>query len=301
MDYFWKNMWLILKKFMIEFFACLGIIATINEVIKLFITIEDKQSIIMNSILISVSVLIVVIRSIPKKEFVFKIKNKDIYIRIVIGDILKQKDTIIVPTNSTFDTMMEQEFISIKSLQGQIQSKYFNNNINTLDSLMTDQLKSIKYNKLTDRKLTKNREYEIGTTIKINYSQRRFYFLANSNINSNGQTINPSMKQITEALSRLWQYISINGHCENLAIPLIGTGRMGIVNSREEVIKQIIFSFIASSCEKKVAPELKIYIRSEDIKKHNINMNEILEYLYYTSKYQYEMIEKSDNIGTGII
>ena len=48
---------------------------------------------------------------------------------------------------------------------------------------------------------------------------------------------------------------------EPIVIPILGTGRAGVNQSKENVIKQIIFSFIASNNgEKKISNELKICI-----------------------------------------
>lgn len=203
----------------------------------------------------------------------------------------------MIPTNTTFDTKMENDFISVHSVQGQFQDKYFKNNLCTLDNLMEKELESRAPIKLLDRKNSKNKKYEIGTTIEINQEGKRFYFLADSDINSKGQTVNPSMMNITDALSRLWQYVGEFGHVEPIAIPIIGTGRMGIISSRNEIFKNIIFSFVANNTTKKIATELIVYIRREDIKKYNMDVNELIEYMKFTCKFQYE---KLDNVKNGI-
>lgn len=289
MEYFFKNIWPILKKVFVEVFALIGIICSVDELLKLFYQPEEKfEQIIIFSILL-LGFIIIIIKNIPPKKYSFFIKNKDIKIKLVIGDLLKQNASIIVPTNSTFDTKMENDFISLKSVQGQVQDKYFKNNINVLDVLIQEGLKNDKnYIKLKDRKGSKKNQYEIGTTVEVNYKDRRFYFLADSNINANGQTVDPNLTNITDALSRVWQFISECAHVETLAIPLLGTGRMGITNSREEILKQIIFSFVANNNTKKIAEELIICIRKEDIKKYKIDISTIIEYIDYVCKYQYD-------------
>ena len=75
---------------------------------------------------------------------------------------------------------------------------------------------------------------------------------------------------------------------------------MGIINSREEIIKQIIFSFVVNNNTKKIANELIICIRKEDIKKFNIDIQEIVEYLKFMCKFQYTNENTYNNIGIGI-
>lgn len=294
MEYLYKNIWPTIKKDCISILAFLGAVVTVNDIISFF-KLDIPQIIIIISLIIGTIVILLINK--PKKEYVFNIKDRDIKIILKIGDILKEKFAIVVPTNTTFDTKMDNDFISIKSVQGQVQDKYFKNNISTLDCLMEKELENIPFIELTDRKDTKNKKYDIGTTVEINQNGKRFYFLADSDINIKGQTINPSTMNITDALSRLWQHIGEFGHVEPIAIPIIGTGRMGIVSSREEIFKNIIFSFVANNTTKKIATELIVYIRKEDIKKYNIEVNELIEYMKYTCKYQYE---KLDNTKSGI-
>lgn len=296
MEYLYKNIWPIIKKDVISILAFLGAVVTVNDIFSFF-KIDIPQIIIIISLIVGTIVILLINK--PKKEYVFNIKDRDIKIILKIGDILKEKFAIVVPTNTTFDTKMDNDFISIKSVQGQVQDKYFKNIISTLDCLMEKELENIPFIELTDRKDTKNKKYEIGTTVEINQNGKRFYFLADSDINIKGQTINPSTMNITDALSRLWQHIGEFGHVEPIAIPIIGTGRMGIVSSREEIFKNIIFSFVANNTTKKIATELIVYIRKEDIKKYNIDVNELIEYMKYTCKYQYEKLDKAKS-GTGI-
>ena len=248
MDYVYKNIWPVIKKDIISILAYIGTIVTINEFFTL-LKIDIPQIVFWIALIIGV--ISIIIFNIPKKEYVFNIKNRDIKIILKVGDILKEKFAIVVPTNTTFDTKMENDFISIHSVQGQVQDKYFKNNISTLDCLIEKELENSPFIELTDRKSSKNKKYEIGTTVEINQNGKRFYFLADSDINSKGQTINPSTMNITDALSRLWQHIGEVGHVEPIAIPIIGTGRMGIVSSREEIFKNIIFSFVANNTTKK--------------------------------------------------
>ncbi|WP_274940991.1 macro domain-containing protein [Chordicoccus furentiruminis] len=51
--------------------------------------------------------------------------SPDVTISLQICDALKGKDAVIIPTNTTFDTKMDDEFISEGSIQGQYQLKYF--------------------------------------------------------------------------------------------------------------------------------------------------------------------------------
>ena len=158
MEYLYKNTWPIIKKDIINLLTYLGAIVTVSEVLT-FLKIDISQ--IIFAIFLIVGTVIIIIINKPKKEYVFNIKNRDIKIILKIGDIVKEKFAIIVPTNTTFDTKMGNDFISIHSVQGQIQDKYFKNNISSLDYLIEKELENRPFTELIDRKNSKSKKYEI--------------------------------------------------------------------------------------------------------------------------------------------
>ena len=142
MEYFIKNIWPVLKKDVISILAYIGAIVTINDIFELFgVTISQ----ILYVISLIVGIIAVIVANWPKRKYLFNIKNRDIKIKLKIGDLLKEKAAIVVPTNSTFDTNTENDFISINSVQGQVQNKYFKNNITTLDYLIEKELEDKQY------------------------------------------------------------------------------------------------------------------------------------------------------------
>ena len=110
------------------FLGILGALLSIYELLQIFfpdilkgIELNCMAFIILIIIIITISIII----NFPKLKKTFFIKNRDIRVTIVVGDIFKQKGSMVIPTNTTFDTYMEDDFISSKSIQGQFQNKYF--------------------------------------------------------------------------------------------------------------------------------------------------------------------------------
>ena len=99
------------------------------------------------------------------------------------------------------------------------------------------------------------------------------------------------MEDIKISLEKLWKYIKENGHVESIAIPLLGTGRMGLTNVREEVIKEIIKSFIKGNKDKKIATELIICVRAKDIREFNIDMIKLEKRISYICDFWEEELE----------
>lgn len=291
------------KKILSSFFAMLGIILSSYDIINIFLPkLFTNIKFNINELIILVIILLIIsiIDNRPKLTRNFCIRNRDINIKVVVGDIFNQKGSKIIPTNTSFDTCMENEFISLKSIQGQFQNKYFKNNINVLDNMITQSLSENKIvKKYDDGRTTKTACYDVGTVAEINYSEERYYLLALADVNKKGTPI-AKYDNIITSMQGLWDYLSENKHIDNLVIPIIGTGRAGIAEAtRMRVIKEIILSFVAISSENKVTDNLTLCIHPSDIQQNMVDIDEIFEYIEYTSKYRYEQID-IHNDGTPI-
>ena len=212
----------------------------------------------------------------------------DIKITLLVRDILKQKDAVVISTNTTFDTLMDDEFISIKSVQGQFQEKYYHNNLGQLNKQLAEALDGKPYIDLTDGRQTNTKQYAIGTVCKISINAKHAYFSAVADINKFGKPINTKMNDIITALVNLWQSLNTIGHIEALSIPLIGTGRAGVKDaSRDIIIQEIIFSFIVAAKEMKVTENLTICVHPSDFSQKNLHWEDMCEYLKYMCKFKH--------------
>lgn len=287
------------KKILSSFFAMLGIVLSSYDILNIFLPklfANIKFNIIELLILVIILLIFSIIDNCPKLTRNFCIKNRDISIKVVVGDIFKQNGSKIIPTNTSFDTCMENEFISLKSIQGQFQNKYFKKNLNVLDNMITQSLSENKIRKkYDDGRNTKIPCYDVGTVAEINYNEERYYLLALADVNKKGSPI-AKYDNIITSLQGLWNYLSENKHIDNLVIPIIGTGRAGIAEAtRMRVIKDIILSFVAISSEIKITNNLTLCIHPSDIQQNMVDIDEIFEYIEYTSKYKYEQIDMHNN------
>ena len=217
------------------------------------------------------------------------LENADTKVTLLVGDILRQKGAFVIPTNTTFDTLMDDEFISVHSVQGQYQEKYYCHNTSALNREIAQALDNVPFIMVEDGRATNTKRYEIGTTCKISTGLQHAYFLAVADINKHGKPENVTFENITTALVSFWQKLNEIGHLENIVIPIIGTGRAGIKNaSRDKIIREIIFSFVVAAREMKVTENLVICVHPKDFAQKNLHWDELCEYLRYTCKYQYE-------------
>lgn len=210
--------------------------------------------------------------------------SPDITISLKVCDALKTKGALIIPTNTTFDTIMEDEFISKESLQGQYQRKYFQNRLLELDKKISEGLEGKQYTHLNDGRKSKENRYPIGTVCRISEKGKHVYFLADSDINDKGIPIDVDASDISKALVSLWEVLTTEGNQEPYSIPLIGTGKARAKNaSRDEIVKEIILSFLAATKERKITEKLIICIHPNDLEK--IHWDSLCEFLRYQCQY----------------
>lgn len=269
--------------------ALLGILLTIAECVQLMFN-SDIIFVWMHKFAIWILLAFIIVAFEKNKvrlKYEYFLKGTDVKINLQIADILSTKDAIVIPANTTFDTKMEDEFISISSIQGQFQKKYFDNNLATLDNMLEKGLEGCAYTTL-DRLHSKSKRYPIGTVSKITYNGQHYYFVAIADVNEYGKTVNTKFENVQLALEGIWSQIENKGHIENLAIPLIGTGRAGIKDaSRKRVVEEIIFSFVASAKERKITENLKICIHPLDLAHADLELEHLNEYMHYMCEYRY--------------
>lgn len=108
--------------------------------------------------------------------------------------------------------------------------------------------------------------------------------MADSDINAKGIPIDVDASDITQALVGLWDSLILEGNHEPYSIPLLGTGKARVKDaSREEVVKEIILSFIAASRNHKITESLTICIHPKDYQK--VDWDRLCEFLKYESQY----------------
>lgn len=130
----------------------------------------------------------------------------------------------------------------------------------------------------------------------VNRSGRNFHLLAMSNMSAEGNA-STTIELVSDALAGLWIYLSTKTkYEEEIAVPLLGTGAGRIRNSREEITRLIIDSFIVSAGESRCCDKLTIVIRESDFYKHEISLPELQKYLVHVCKYH---VGRSPNPSAG--
>lgn len=285
-----------------SFFAILGGCFSICEIEQAVLQTQTilaffRQNLPLVLLLIALAVILI---HMEKSEHTAYFGKMDIIISLKIGNLLNTKESaIVIPTNTTFDTTMNGDFISIRSIQGQFQRKRYGVDFKQLDSAISTSLDECYPNDfevLTDRKKTNCKRYEIGTVAKVTNNGHRYYFLAVSDVSPTGKPQNVTIQNLTKALVGLWDYLSMEGHSEAITIPVIGTGRAGLKDGTfEDIIHESIFSFATKIQDEFVAKKMTVCLYPTSLSDANVSWDSLCNYLDWQCKFFSENRNRVEN------
>ena len=296
---FWKSQ---SKSLFGAFFASIGILFSAVQLIDYFFskwaTVRFSTYPALTWVLLGAITVLALILARPRLKMTSRVDGKDVTVALQIGDILLRNGDIVVATNSTFDTSLEGDFISLKSLQGQLATKEYDQ-LQHLDIEIERQLKGIDFVDVSPRR-TKAKQYPIGTVIKLEHrSKRRSYWIALANVNEHGKP-DASYDNLYKSLQELWVFLETKGHIVDLYIPVLGSGLTGLDPKRSRIVKDIILSFLKFSNGRKILDSLTICFHPRDVFKHDIKLSELYDYMDYQCRFGSDGRDiRKDSTGIG--
>lgn len=262
----WIKNW---REIFTDIFAAVGfIILLIEIVIYFFPNFNQPQNWFWYFVLISLAYGL--LKNYPKSSFVQKIRDRDSWIEIKIGDAFLNEGALVVPVNNEFDLSLNGNVKKAKSIQNKFITDFYDSKEEHLKNDIQDK---INLNSIP---------FPIGQTVEVEQKNKRFYLLVNS-VKGDNNRASSSFDDFLMALNGLWIFLSSDsGKDEAVTIPLINTqhGRNSQL-TRDVVVKQIIDTFIDSSKYKSVCEKLIISIHPSDIKKGALNFDELSSYLKF--------------------
>ncbi len=238
-------------------------------------------------VLIIIAIIASLIYNHEKISFKRTMEDSDLQIVVKVTDLFAARaSSYVIPTNTFFRTVMDGEYISTESVQGTYQLKYFKNNTAELDALIAKSLvqQGIEGKDSSDiHGLVK--KYPIGTVAKVEHKRKHYYFVAINDVNKFGKPENQGYTNVDIALKALLETINKFGHCDDLAMPLIGTGRAAIREATiEKVIEDTINRFVNS--KNKISRKLIICIRPKDFLDGKVNLEKIKKFVDYKCEFR---------------
>jgi hypothetical protein len=233
--------------------------------------------------------ILVLIINRPKTSFKYRLRNKDCFIEIKIGDAFDNSGALIVPVNDYFDMSLDGNVVKANSMQNQVIQKYYAGKVEHINTDIAN-------------KVTLGQKYDIGKTIEIEQGNKRFYFVVNS-IKQQNNRVKSEIDDFIQTLNGVWQYIALeSGRNSNVTIPLLNTqhGRDSYL-SRRAAVKEIITSYIEASKQLNICENLIISICPPDLQKSDIDLDEIDQYLNFSCRHyrQLTLQQKSEDPDDG--
>ncbi len=228
-------------------------------------------------------------------SFTHQLHSRDILIQVIVGDVLKMKGDYVIGSNVTFDTALDKNFISPKSVQGQFTKKFYDN-VAHLDNDLDGSLKDQTHEVDSNRQIGKQKRYPIGTVAKVSPKNQAVYFLAIAEINDRGNATG-TYENLKVALARLWDFLINHGNMEPIVVPILGSGFSRINQKREDIIHEIINSFVAACAARKFCEKLVLVIHPKDLTNCKINLTDLDNYTAHICKYT---SHKTETTGVGI-
>jgi hypothetical protein len=228
--------------------------------------------------LLILGLIIIIYRNWPKSLYTYDVLHRDVSISIKIGDIFAIDGALIIPINNRLDCENNGIIQRSSSILNFFIRKKYNGKYKKLQKDINESLSEDKswYSNYVINK--KPPEYKIGTVVPIFKDEKQYYFTCSSSLNSQNRS-KTTEDDLRLSLTELWSYLTHSGSKDNLVIPILGTGRGRITMTREEVIKEIVLSFLVSLSADNYCEQLTICIHPKDLKKYNIKLQEILDFI----------------------
>lgn len=200
-----------------------------------------------------------------------EIKSNGFDTRIVIkfGDIFQEDGWRSVAVNDFFDSIVDDRFVSSKSLHGILLQRYWAGNTDDWDLQVDEQLTGLECSSET-RNGGKQNRYEIGTTAAVRKDGNRFLCVALSCTDISSQETKASSSDLHQAVRGLLEKARSVCANEPLSIPLMGSGlsRVGIKNN---ILVDLILTAIFEETKiNKVTSEIRIVLPKEKASEINL-------------------------------
>lgn len=252
--------------------AIFGALWLIVEILDFFhVYTRDKYAPYAFILFLLISAVLAIIFRRPTKSILISFPKNDFSIEVRIEDLFEVSGAIMISTNTDFEADIAGGKIAPESLQGQFTARYFTGNQNALVSQIRNALGGVHGSS----------PYPMGTTIPITTHGKTFYFTAMAELNEQGNA-STTPENVRLALEGLWKHVREAGELQELAVPLVGTGRGRLMLSRKKMISLIAESFVDASEQNKFAEHLVIVIRPEDASRFKVNLYDVKDHLEQT-------------------
>jgi len=195
----------------------------------------------------------------------------DTKIKVKFGDIFDQEGWKAIAVNDFFDSRVDEDLVSSKSLHGYVLNTYWKGNRADWTKQVASSLNGLEATLETRSKGKGNRSrYPIGTTARAVSGEQKFLFvsLGETDLSNNETSANAEM--LISAVRGLTAEARAACSMDPLAIPLMGTGLARIDTKESVILDLIITAVLEESRNGLVTGEINIVLPDRLKKKINL-------------------------------
>ena len=198
----------------------------------------------------------------------------DIFDNEIVNNKVEHKH-IVINVNRCFDTIVNNELISEKTLHGKVFKNLYDEKKYTEEQLQAaiyDSLKGLDYITIPEEEKPQGnlKRYDIGTVAKIDDSNTKSYFLLAMSTFDRNLNAHTTKQDFVLSIQRLIEYCDRNAQGFPILMPLLGSGlsRTGI-DCYSDLLRYILNALRLN--KEKMTCDFHIYIRPQDKQKINFN------------------------------
>ena len=235
-------------------------------------------------------------RAWPRFVVQFEITGTDASIAIRVGDLFEQDGAIVVPAPTSFETAINDGTIDVKSVQGQYTNQ-FCDSFENLNQQIEMALEGIEFTErdVADKPFGSRKKYPVGTIAPVMCREKKAYFVAIATLNAH-RIASATLNDLLDALPALWENIRTRGGMEPISVPVLGSGFSRLNAKREELVREIVKSFVAATHAGRFCERLTIVISPKDFQERKINLESLSRFLEQECQYGNTM--RPTNSGT---
>ena len=235
-------------------------------------------------------------RAWPRLVVQSEITGTDASITIRVGNLFEQDGAIVVPAPTSFETAINDGTINEKSVQGQFTLR-FCDSLEKLNQQIEMALEGIEFieRDLTDKPFGSRKKYPVGTIAPVKCKEKKAYFVAIATLNAH-RIASATRNDLLDALPVLWENIRTRGGMEPISVPVLGSGFSRLNAKREELVREIVKSFVAATHTGRFCERLTIVILPKDFQERKINLESLGRFLEQECQYGNAM--QPTNLGT---
>ncbi|AHJ13792.1 macro domain-containing protein [Sulfurospirillum multivorans] len=204
-----------------------------------------------------------------------KINIEGSEVNIKAGDIFAQDGLKVIAFNEYFDTKVDDNIISSKSLNGIFINKYFKDSAGVLDQHIENY--DFEENKIevnSTRNDGKKQKFKIGTICLYKFQNNEEFILTAFTKFDIQNKATLTMPEYLEFLIKFWDEINRVYAQKSVSVPIFGSGITRIKEhkniSDEELLKIMLWTFRISEMRFKYPAKLTIVVHKDKINQINL-------------------------------